>query len=180
MIVTGWWWAGACVGGAVLLCAAGALARPHLRRRTAAAAAANPVCYSSFDINNVRYVRLSSTAQSLSNANRLVSRADKRVIAYYYNYRCAYINEAVAAIESRIHVCPLYVHMCRATITGATHTRTAGIARRAFDAHTNATRQIVRVCAATSGQPVHRHPHVLPATRLRTPRRGAARPRPRH
>lgn len=46
----------------------------------------------------------SCTAQSLSNANRLVSRADKRVIAYYYNYRCAYINETVA--ESS------YVCMC--------------------------------------------------------------------
>lgn len=114
----------------------------------------------------------------------------KRVIAYYYNYRCVYINEAVAAIESHIHVCPLNVHMCRATITGSTHTCAAVIARHAFDEHTNATRQIVRVCAsaitsallcaATSGQPVHRHPPVLPATRLRTPRRGAARPRPRH
>lgn len=41
---------------------------------------------------NVLYVA-TTTAQSLSNANRLVSRADKRVIAHYYNYRCAYINE---------------------------------------------------------------------------------------
>ena len=74
------------------------------------------------------HVRLSSTAQSLSNANRLVSRADKRVIAYYYNYRCAYINQA-AAIGSRSHVCA----PCVCTPPRA-HRRTAQLDRRGIGA----------------------------------------------
>ena len=56
----------------------------------------------------IGYVHSMTTTRSLSNANRLVSRADKRVIAHYYSYRCAYITTTtVAAIELLLHVCQL-------------------------------------------------------------------------
>lgn len=60
----------------------------------------------------IGYVHSMTTTRSLSNANRLVSRADKRVIAHYYSYRCAYITTTtVAAIELLLHECvPAHMH----------------------------------------------------------------------
>ncbi|CAK1556299.1 unnamed protein product [Leptosia nina] len=112
----------------------------------------------------------------------------KRVIAYYYNYRCAYINASVAAIGP-FHSCATpYVHICYTHCCLATRTRAEPSNRCAFQLSTPLQRdrlracrgvydtRLARLCATTSGQPVHRRPPDLPATRLRTPRRGAVAP----
>lgn len=137
------------------------------------------------------YVRLPSTAQSLSNTNRLVSRADKTRHRLQY-YRCAYISEAVAlaAIESFIRVCSDSYKICDTlTIVGTTHTLSYHLIIGPSNEHTNATRQIlwmcvkltlhtITLCAPTRGS---RCTVTRPISPLRDcEHRGAARPRPRH